>query len=105
MLYLLVIGVGLGYGTVWSILPTCVSEIFGASSFGQNWGCMLMAPAAGALLFNSIAGAVYDSHSGSSGVCEGFVCYKTSILIAVGSSIAAGIIAIPLVPRTFRGKA
>uniref|UniRef100_A0A061R4Z2 Mfs general substrate transporter n=1 Tax=Tetraselmis sp. GSL018 TaxID=582737 RepID=A0A061R4Z2_9CHLO len=104
VLYLMVVGVGVAYGILWAIMPTCVSEIFGAESFGQNWGCMLMAPAAGALIFNTLAGAVYDARGSGEGVCLGWRCFRPSLAVAMCCCGIAIAVAVAVTPRTRRGN-
>ncbi|KAG0287400.1 hypothetical protein BGZ97_007103, partial [Linnemannia gamsii] len=48
--------VGLGYGSVFGVAPTIVSEWFGVSNFGTNWGWISIAPAVGGQVFNLIFG-------------------------------------------------
>ncbi|KAF9572988.1 hypothetical protein BGW38_008470, partial [Lunasporangiospora selenospora] len=52
--------VGLGYGSVFGVAPTIVSEWFGVSHFGTNWGWISIAPALGGQVFSLIFGYLYD---------------------------------------------
>lgn len=103
-LYVFVMGVGLAYGVMWSILPTCISEVFGAQNFGQNWGVALLAPATGGLLFNFIAGAAYDERSAGSGSCVGWSCFHVPLVLGLCCCLLAGILSIFAVRYTARGK-
>jgi hypothetical protein len=37
-LYVIVIGTGLSYGMLWSVLPILISELFGTYNFAMNFG-------------------------------------------------------------------
>jgi sugar phosphate permease len=79
--------VGSAYGMIWSILPTLVSELFGAEEFGLFWSWYTVGPAISSALFNSIAGLSYESHALPNSIyCVGINCYREAFLFA---SIAA----------------
>jgi hypothetical protein len=82
--------VGLSYGMVWSITPTLVSEIFGPKEFALIWGWFALAPTLGSVVFNSIAGKVYQSHVTVGKTCFGSSCYFSSFIYnAIGAVIGA----------------
>jgi molybdenum-dependent DNA-binding transcriptional regulator ModE len=43
-IYAAAAALGAAYGTVWSVLPTVISELFGTEAFGTHWGYMILAP-------------------------------------------------------------
>ncbi|CAJ0638475.1 14341_t:CDS:2 [Entrophospora sp. SA101] len=69
--------VGLGFGFMFGIAPTIISEWFGHARFGSNWGFMSYAPAFGGQLLNLIFGLNLDYHADKKD-CKGASCYSTA---------------------------
>ncbi|RCI14098.1 hypothetical protein L249_8076 [Ophiocordyceps polyrhachis-furcata BCC 54312] len=74
---------GLGYGLLFGVLPSIVTEAFGIRGLSQNWGFMTLAPVLSSSVFNLFYGQVYDRHSvidshGRRYCLEGIVCYYAS---------------------------
>lgn len=77
--------VGLGYGAIFSLVPICVSVIWGVENFGTNWGVVATAPAFGATLWGLVYSGVYQGAADRSGapdqppgedtLCYGAACY------------------------------
>lgn len=104
-LYFTTAGVGLAYGMVWGITPTICCECFGAENYGQNWGWFLLGPALATLIYNSIAGKIYELHAvEGSTECLGSKCYQGAFLFACVCSILGTVTALILAPRTASGK-
>jgi MFS family permease len=93
---------GFGYGQVFALTPIILIDEFGAQSFGTSWGLLGTAPAFGALISNSLAGALDDKYEAvahitvaslGSGIhvdhCIGMECYQYSFLVCVVSLAVA----------------
>ncbi|KAF9276632.1 hypothetical protein BGZ68_009875 [Mortierella alpina] len=81
--------VGLGYGSVYGVAPTIVSEWFGVASFGTNWGWMSIAPAVGGQFFNLVFGWLYDREAQHEHTleCFGVECFHNSFVLGACSSL------------------
>lgn len=85
---------GLGYGFLFGVFPSLVTEAFGIRGLSQNWGFMTLAPVISSNAFNLFYGIVLDSHSvfdptGERSCHDGLECYRaaywaTLIACAVG---------------------
>eukprot|EP00958_Prasinococcus_capsulatus_P017047 scaffold1911_cov397-Prasinococcus_capsulatus_cf.AAC.28 len=80
ILYASVVVLGTSYGMLFSIMPILVSEDFDANHFGLNWGWITVAPPIGGIIFNGIAGAVYDVHA-ENRECHGKICFSLSYAV------------------------
>ncbi|KAG5983337.1 hypothetical protein E4U55_000209 [Claviceps digitariae] len=74
---------GLGYGFLFGVFPSLVTEAFGIRGLSQNWGFMTLAPVISSNIFNSFYGAVLDSHSvfdrdGERSCHLGLECYRAA---------------------------
>ncbi|KAF9114220.1 hypothetical protein BGX27_011422 [Mortierella sp. AM989] len=80
--------VGLGYGSVFGVAPTIVSEWFGVSFFGTNWGWISIGNAIGGQFFNLIFGYLYDQEAQHEHTleCFGVECFHTSFVLGTISS-------------------
>ena len=85
-LYVGILAVGFVYGSLFSLCPSLVGDIFGVRYLGSNWGVVTSAPALGSLLFNTLAGAGYDyfAERDRSGelTCGGWKCYGYVYLLS-----------------------
>ncbi|CAG8654542.1 14361_t:CDS:2 [Funneliformis caledonium] len=72
-LFIVTFFVGFGFGNIYAITPTIVSEWFGIKRFGLNWGIIASVPAFGGQLFNLLFGLNYDQHKDH---CSGAHCYN-----------------------------
>ncbi|KAG9321962.1 hypothetical protein KVV02_002845 [Mortierella alpina] len=81
--------VGLGYGSVFGVAPTIISEWFGVSNFGTNWGWISIAPAIGGQFFNLVFGWLYDREAQHEHTleCFGVECFHTSFVLGTCSSL------------------
>ncbi|CAO3564312.1 unnamed protein product [Mortierella alpina] len=81
--------VGLGYGSVFGVAPTIVSEWFGVTNFGTNWGWISIAPAIGGQFFNLVFGWLYDREAQHEHTleCFGVECFHTSFVLGAFSSL------------------
>ncbi|KAF9348797.1 hypothetical protein BGX26_012819 [Mortierella sp. AD094] len=80
--------VGLGYGSVFGVAPTIVSEWFGVSFFGTNWGWISVGNAIGGQFFNLVFGYLYDQEAQHEHTleCFGVECFHTSFILGTVSS-------------------
>lgn len=81
---------GLGYGFLFGVFPSLVTEAFGIRGLSQNWGFMTLAPVISSNIFNSFYGLVLDSHSvfdpsGERSCHEGLDCYRAAYWVAFGA--------------------
>ncbi|ODA78478.1 hypothetical protein RJ55_05859 [Drechmeria coniospora] len=71
---------GLGYGFLFGVFPSIVTEAFGIRGLSQNWGFMTLAPVISSNVFNLFYGTIYDKHStiepgGKRSCHDGIDCY------------------------------
>ncbi|KAF9348350.1 hypothetical protein BGX34_002528 [Mortierella sp. NVP85] len=94
--------IGLGYGSVFA--PTIVSEWFGVSHFGANWGWISIGNAVGGQFFNLIFGSLYDREAQHEHTleCFGPQCFHTSFVLASISSFIGVAVLAYLTIRTRR---
>ncbi|EPS36583.1 hypothetical protein H072_9894 [Dactylellina haptotyla CBS 200.50] len=83
---------GFGYGLVFGVFPTIVSEAFGLHGLSQNWGTMTLAPVIFGNITNLFYGRIYDSHSqqldtGHYECSQGIGCYRSAYLLTAFASI------------------
>ncbi|KAI7830536.1 major facilitator superfamily domain-containing protein [Gamsiella multidivaricata] len=99
--------VGLGYGSVFGVAPTIVSEWFGVNSFGSNWGWISVGNAIGGQIFNLIFGSLYDRQAQHEHTlqCFGPECFRTSFVLGTCSSSLGVAVLIYLAFITRRGPA
>jgi MFS family permease len=87
VLLLTVAMVAFSYGGSWVLLVGILSEFYGRSNFGKDYGLIVMGPALSGFIFNTLSAQLYEQHADNdSGVCMGEICYRNSFLI---TSIAA----------------
>ncbi|PFH55665.1 hypothetical protein XA68_17857 [Ophiocordyceps unilateralis] len=81
---------GLGYGLLFGVFPSLVTEAFGIRGLSQNWGFMTLAPVMSSSLFNLFYGQVYDRHSiidsqGRRYCMDGVTCYRAAYWVSFGA--------------------
>jgi MFS family permease len=79
---------GLGYGFLFGVCPTIVSEMFGVHGFSTNWGTMTIAAVISGNTLNLFYGRVYDDHSvvfpdGKRGCSLGLDCYRNAYYVSL----------------------
>jgi len=99
-----VILVGLGYGSMYAILPTLAAEHWGRKSFAICWGWISLAPSLGSLVFNAIIAAMYDAVADANHICIGAHCWQHAFFLAIGAAAIGLIIGIAITPYTIVGK-
>lgn len=93
--------IGLGYGAVFSLVPICISVIWGVENFGTNWGIVAMFPAVGATIWGLAYSGVYQwaaergdttMEDSRDELCYGAMCYApTFYAMAVSVWVACGL--------------
>lgn len=95
--------IGLGYGAVFSLVPICISVIWGVENFGTNWGIVATFPAIGATIWGLVYSGVYQwaaereermSEGGASEdvLCHGAMCYAPTFWgMAISVWLACGL--------------
>lgn len=78
--------VSLAFGGAWVLIVPVVSNRFGKTNFGRNYGLIAMGPALSGMIFNTMSAWLYQSQiaqsdSDHSGVCIGPDCYRISYLV------------------------
>ncbi|PFH47164.1 hypothetical protein AMATHDRAFT_152811 [Amanita thiersii Skay4041] len=81
---------GLGYGSVFSLLPTMCLEWFGMPHFSENWGYLSMAPMVAGNLFSVAFGRNLDAHDGKTRAevprcLLGRECYVDTLYLTIGA--------------------
>ncbi|KND86880.1 putative membrane protein, partial [Tolypocladium ophioglossoides CBS 100239] len=84
---------GLGYGFLFGVFPSIVTEAFGIRGLSQNWGFMTLAPVVSSNVFNLLYGTIYDKHSiiepgGERSCHEGLECYRAAYWVTFGAGCA-----------------
>jgi len=89
---------GLGYGFLFGVTPTIVSEAFGVHGLSTNWGTMTIAAVFSGNVLNLFYGRVFDAHSvrgddGRTWCSSGLECYRdaywmSTAVVLIGFGIA-----------------
>ena len=87
-LVIMVIFVAMAYGGSYVAIVAILTNMFGKSNFGKDYGLMGMAPALSGLLFNTISAWWYEQHTNNddndgndTNVCVGAGCYRMSYIM------------------------
>ncbi|KAG0637737.1 major facilitator superfamily domain-containing protein [Tuber brumale] len=95
---------GLGYGVLFGVYPTIISEEFGLHGLSQNWGTMTVSAVISGQIFNIFYGRVYDDHSiitpeGPRECHLGLECYRSSYWITLGAALLGLVTALGTIQR------
>jgi len=109
-IWLFSIGIGIAYGSVFTVLPSVISSIWGLKNLARNFGMITYAPFIGTPLFSylyafvsSAATEVKDDEGYSKGVCGGKRCWRLTFCICAGGGIMAASLSAWLW-RSWRGR-
>ncbi|TCD60535.1 putative monocarboxylate transporter mch1 [Steccherinum ochraceum] len=96
-MWFLSVGVGIVYGTTFTILPGILSSIWGLPNLGRNFGIISYAPFFGTTFFSYIYAFVADHHtSPSETACKGVECWQTtfwfSTMITLVAACGSGVL-------------
>ena len=102
ILYIVSILVSLCYGSLWSLMPTITSEIFGVRHLGTIFNAIGLACPVGSYIFSvRVIGYIYDTHAaGEDHSCFGTHCFLLSFLIMAFLALLGCLAAIALFFRT-----
>jgi len=92
---------GLGYGMLWSLVPTLVFDLFEPVVFGMMYSTITSSAAASSALFSVlVTGLVYDAASDGEEDCTGRDCFFVTFLTLAGCTCLALLSALALVVHT-----
>ncbi|XP_039131411.1 protein NUCLEAR FUSION DEFECTIVE 4-like isoform X2 [Dioscorea cayenensis subsp. rotundata] len=95
--------VGLCYGSIWVLMPSITSEIFGLRDFGTIFNTIAIASPVGSYILSvRVVGYIYDKESSSSAIhaCMGRHCFMSSFLIMASTSLLGVASSVALFLRT-----
>ena len=109
---------GLGYGTSFILVPTCLSVRYGASSMARSasshaadradaadYGIIAYFAAVGASIYTLLYGVVADAHSSTPLDCVGRACFALTFQLSAAGGALAAIICLVLARRPhWRGR-
>lgn len=95
---------GAVFGISWCLVPLVISDTFGLSNFGTNWGLVIFASALGPFLLQPIDTAVQRAHSQGSAAepCVGLECYALTYVACLGFGLLSMVLAVLLAIRLRR---
>ncbi|KAM4115077.1 hypothetical protein ACJW30_04G119900 [Castanea mollissima] len=104
ILYIVSILVSICYGSLWSLMPTITSEIFGVTHLGTIFNAIGLACPVGSYIFSvRVIGYIYDTQAaGEDHSCFGTHCFLLSFLIMAFLALLGCLAAIALFFRTRR---
>mmetsp|Transcript_8929 Transcript_8929/g.10435 ORF Transcript_8929/g.10435 Transcript_8929/m.10435 type:complete len:530 (+) Transcript_8929:64-1653(+) len=92
-LWLTVAMVAMPYGGSWVLIVGILSEFYGNSNFGKDYGLIVMGPAISGFVFNTVSAWLYEYNADKdSGICTGKVCYRNSYLITGIAALVGSLI-------------
>lgn len=92
--------VGGAYGSMWTLLPTTSSDLWGLAHVGANYSLCAPSVVVGSLVFATwLAPAVYDANADGDGVCAGGDCFGAAFLAAAAANALGGLAAAGLARR------
>ncbi|KAI0082743.1 MFS general substrate transporter [Panus rudis PR-1116 ss-1] len=84
------LGVGVVYGTTFTVLPGILSSIWGLPNLGRNFGIISYAPFVGTTVFSYLYAFVADHYtSPGEDACSGVACWKLTFWLSAGFAITA----------------
>ncbi|KAJ7582909.1 MFS general substrate transporter [Mycena floridula] len=88
-LWLLSVGIGASYGTIFSLLPSIMGPIWGVENLARNFGMITYAPFVGTPLFAYLFAFISSAHSTDGNMCQGRACWQTTFWICTATSCLA----------------
>ncbi|THH01995.1 hypothetical protein EW145_g6815 [Phellinidium pouzarii] len=101
--WVLSVGTGIAYGTIFTTLPGVVSGVWGLSNLGRNFGIITYAPFIGTPLFSYLFAFVSAAHASDGGVCKGEQCWRLTFAVTIISA-AVSLFASVLLWRKWKGR-
>ena len=104
ILYVGSILIGICDGSLWSLIPTITSDIFGVRHMGTIYSAITLASPVGSYIFSvKLMGYIYDKEAdGDDHSCFGTRCFMLSFLIMASLAFLGFLLAIALFIRTKR---
>ncbi|KAI5122073.1 hypothetical protein M0805_006056 [Coniferiporia weirii] len=102
-MWVLSIGTGIAYGTIFTALPGIVSGVWGLPNLGRNFGIITYAPFISTPLFSYLYAFVSDAHTNAGDVCKSEQCWLPTFGAATATA-AASLFASVLLWRRWRGR-
>ncbi|ETW85749.1 hypothetical protein HETIRDRAFT_379852 [Heterobasidion irregulare TC 32-1] len=102
-LWILSVGTGLAYGITFTILPSIMSSIWGATNLGRNFGIVTYAPFLGTPFFSYLYAFVSAHNSGGESVCIGVSCWRLTFWVGAGAALVSCSVSMVLW-RQWKGK-
>ncbi|KAM3703729.1 hypothetical protein ACB098_04G117800 [Castanea mollissima] len=102
ILYVGSILIGICDGSLWSLIPTITSDIFGVRHMGTIFSAITLASPVGFYIFSvKLIGYIYDKEAGGDDYsCFGTRCFMLSFLIMASLALLGFLLAIALFIRT-----
>lgn len=88
-IWTLSVGTGLGYSTIFTVMPSIISSMWGIKNVGRNFGLLMYAPFTGNPIFSYMYAFVSDAHSHGYGICEGRDCWQLTFWVSFGALIVS----------------
>ncbi|KAH8927778.1 MFS general substrate transporter [Atractiella rhizophila] len=97
-LYVISIGTGVGYGTIFTLVPSIIRTVYSPTQFGRNWGLTANFSAVGAAIFMELYGVWADAiaRRENMSVCVGKECFAGTLAVSAATCAIAVILALVL---------
>jgi len=103
-MWALSLSTGLSYSSVFTILPSLTSCLWGTQNMGRNFGLMMYAPFTGTPLFSYIYAFISARHTrAEDAICSGRACWRTTFVLSTATSLIALLLSFVLWKR-WNGK-
>ncbi|KAF8522205.1 MFS general substrate transporter [Hysterangium stoloniferum] len=90
------VGIGIAYGSIFTVLPSLVASIWGTATLARNFGLITYSPFIGTSIFSylyafvaSAAVETQDKDGYSAGACVGKRCWRLTFIICAASGLVA----------------
>ena len=92
-LLMTVVLVAAGYGGSWVLAVGILSDWFGSTNFGKNYGVLAMGPALSGMLFNTCSAWMYEKSMKPNALfCLGASCYKGGFLLTGSAALCCTVL-------------
>jgi len=108
-LWILSIGTGIAYGSVFTVLPSIVSSVWGLANLGRNFGIITYAPFIGTPTFSYLYAFVAaahvkkDSPNTGDGICKGVNCWQLTFATTAAAAVVSSLFSVVLW-RRWKGR-
>ncbi|KIK59800.1 hypothetical protein GYMLUDRAFT_226757 [Collybiopsis luxurians FD-317 M1] len=87
--WLLSVGTGITYGSVFTVLPGVSCSIWGMQNLARNFGILTYSPFVGTTLYSYLYALIVERHSPKGTACQGRICWESTFIFCLGTSLAA----------------